>query len=111
MQTKNPIRDLQHIPAALQPLMNALSEVGTDLSRTIQRGPLGGALGAEVGENTDGDAQKALDVLADDAFAARLKSADVRWYASEEQDRVVELDPRGAMRWPSILWTDRPTST
>ncbi|SIO27161.1 D-fructose 1,6-bisphosphatase [Rhodovulum sp. ES.010] len=95
MQTKNPIRDLQHIPAALQPLMNALSEVGTDLSRTIQRGPLGGALGAEVGENTDGDAQKALDVLADDAFAARLKSADVRWYASEEQDRVVELDPEG----------------
>lgn len=95
MQTKNPIRDLQHIPAALQPLMTALCEVGADLSHTIQRGPLGGALGAEVGENTDGDTQKALDVMADEAFAARLKHADVRWYASEEQDSVVELDSGG----------------
>ncbi|MCO8145419.1 class 1 fructose-bisphosphatase [Rhodovulum tesquicola] len=95
MQTKNPIRDLQHIPAALQPLMNALCEVGADLSNTIQRGPLGGALGAEVGENTGGDTQKALDVLADEAFARRLATADVRWYASEEQDSVVELDPEG----------------
>ncbi|MBN2905525.1 MAG: class 1 fructose-bisphosphatase [Rhodobacteraceae bacterium] len=95
MQNENPIRDLQHIPAALQPLMNALCEVGADLSRTIQRGPLGGALGASVGENLGGDTQKALDVMADEAFADRLKNASVRWYASEEQDEVVELDPKG----------------
>ncbi|MBK1634504.1 class 1 fructose-bisphosphatase [Rhodovulum adriaticum] len=95
MQNENPIRDLQHIPAALQPLMNALCEVGAELAHTIQRGPLGGALGASVGENLGGDTQKALDVMADDAFAEKLKTADVRWYASEEQDDVVELDPNG----------------
>lgn len=95
MQNATPIRDVQHIPAALQPLMNALCSVGASLSHTIQRGPLGGALGASVGENLGGDTQKALDVMADEAFAERLRSADVRWYASEEQDSVVELDPQG----------------
>lgn len=95
MQNETPIRDVQLIPAALQPLMNALCKVGATLSNTIQRGPLGGALGAEVGANTGGDTQKALDVMADEAFAERLKSAQVRWYASEEQDSVVELDPKG----------------
>ncbi|MBL3571063.1 class 1 fructose-bisphosphatase [Rhodovulum sp. BSW8] len=96
MQRENPIRDLQHIPAALQPILNALCEVGIDLSRVIQRGPLGGALGAAVGENLGGDTQKALDLMADDAFCERLKSANVRFYASEEQDVVAELDPAGA---------------
>ncbi|ARE41641.1 Fructose-1,6-bisphosphatase, type I [Rhodovulum sp. P5] len=95
MQNENPIRDLQHIPAELQPVMNALCEVGADLARVIQRGPLGGALGAAVGENLGGDQQKALDVMADDAFADRLKGSGVRYYASEEQDDVVELDPAG----------------
>jgi len=95
MQKENPIRDLQHIPTALQPIMRALCEVGINLSRVIQRGPLGGALGAEVGENTGGDAQKALDVMADEAFSDRLRDADVRFFASEEQDDVVELNARG----------------
>jgi len=95
MQTFDPVQDSEHIPNDLRPLTIALCEVGAELARTIQRGPLGGALGAEVGANLGGDAQKALDVMADDAFAAKLKEADVRWYASEEQDDVVELDPKG----------------
>lgn len=94
MPSKN-ILVLDKIPEHLQPLMVGLCQVGVALSRTIARGPLGGALGAEVGENTDGDNQKALDVMADEAFASALKHADVRWYASEEQEEVVELDPKG----------------
>ena len=95
MRSDTAIRDAARIPEGLRPVMEALCEVGTDLSRTIQRGPLGGALGEEVGVNTGGDGQKALDILADEAFAARLTGAGVRWYASEEQDEVVELDPAG----------------
>lgn len=83
------------IPPQLQPVIDRLCRVAAELSHTIARGPLGGALGAEVGENTDGDHQKALDVMADDAFAAALKGTGVRWYASEEQDSVVELDADG----------------
>ncbi|MGC9369618.1 MAG: class 1 fructose-bisphosphatase [Paracoccaceae bacterium] len=95
MNSEHPIRELEHIPAPLRPLMEALCEVAAQLGHTIQRGPLGAALGEEVGVNTGGDGQKALDIIADDAFAARLKTANVRWYASEEQEEVVELDPAG----------------
>jgi len=84
-----------HMPAELAPIIEALCEVGRDVAAIIAKGPLAGALGAGVGENTDGDQQKALDVLADDMFAARLKSTDVRYYASEEQEHVVELNPKG----------------
>lgn len=95
MQKFDPIQESEHIPDALRPLTLALCEVGAELSRTIQRGPLGGSLGAEVGTNLGGDGQKALDIMADEAFAAKLEHAGVRWYASEEQDDVVELDPKG----------------
>ncbi|MCA0871212.1 class 1 fructose-bisphosphatase [Seohaeicola saemankumensis] len=83
------------IPAPLNDAMQALSRVAAELSQTIAAGPLGGSLGAEVGSNTDGDSQKALDVLADDAFAADLKGTGIRWYASEERDTVDELDADG----------------
>ncbi len=74
MSTTDVIDDTSHIPAALVPVMEALARVGRDLSRTIKRGPLGGnALGAGVGENLGGDQQKALDVMADEAFAADLR--------------------------------------
>ena len=95
MSTMDVIDDTSHIPADLLPVMKALALVGRDLGRTIKRGPLGGSLGVGVGENLGGDQQKALDVMADDAFAAELKKTPVRYYASEEQDEVVELNPAG----------------
>lgn len=95
MSTTDVFDDTSHIPAELLPVMEALGQVGRDLCRTIKRGPLGGSLGAGVGENLGGDQQKALDVMADDAFADALKATPVRYYASEEQDDVVELNPQG----------------
>jgi len=84
-----------NIPENFLALLEALCQVAGELSRTIAMGPLTGGLGEEVGENTGGDTQKALDVQADDAFRAALKDAGVRWYASEEQDEVVEIDTGG----------------
>jgi len=86
-----------HVPAALYPAVAAMCRVANDLSRTIAMGPLAGALGASVGSNMGGDTQKALDVQADDAFAAALKGTGIRWYASEEQDDPVEIDPDGTL--------------
>ncbi|MDX2484846.1 MAG: class 1 fructose-bisphosphatase [Pseudodonghicola sp.] len=85
------------IPAQLEAPMQALSRVASDLAQTIARGPLEGALGVEVGSNSDGDNQKALDVMADEAFAAALPGTGVRWYASEEQETVQEIDADGAL--------------
>jgi fructose-1,6-bisphosphatase I len=95
MTTSAPILSPDHIPDALFPVMTTLCSVAVTVADIIARGPLGQSLGAAVGENTDGDQQKALDVLADEMFADELKSAGVRYYASEEQDSVVELDPAG----------------
>lgn len=83
------------LPQDLAPIVSALTKVAARLSDTISRGSLGGCLGAEVGDNSDGDRQKALDVLADDVFADALKGTGVRWYASEERETVVEIDTDG----------------
>lgn len=89
------------IPEILRAPLSALCEIGAQLSRIIALGPLGeataGQLGAEVGANTDGDAQKALDVLADEMFSEALSGTGVRWYASEEQEQVVEIDTDGEL--------------
>ena len=85
------------VPGDLVPVMDALCRIAGDLSRAIARGPLGGRLGEDVGSNADGDAQKALDIMADDAFHAALHGTGVRWYASEERESVAEIDAGGAV--------------
>ncbi|PTQ66712.1 class 1 fructose-bisphosphatase [Celeribacter persicus] len=85
------------IPHDLRPTLAALCEVAAQLSRMIALGPLGGALDANVGSNTDGDIQKALDVIADASFVTALKDTGVRWYASEEKDDVIEINGDGTL--------------
>lgn len=77
--------------------IDRVAGVAAGLARRIQRGGLDEALGAAAGTNSDGDAQKALDVIADGAFRDAMAGAGVRYYASEEQDAIVELDPEGAL--------------
>jgi len=75
----------------------AIAEVAIMMSEIISLGDLQSNLGREVGENSDGDYQKALDVLADEAFMKKLSSSSVSWYASEEQEEVVELNKNGSV--------------
>jgi len=95
MTTTQKIIATEGIPADLAPVIEALCEVSREVAAIIAKGSLAGALGAGVGENTDGDQQKALDVMADEMFEARLRQTDVRWYASEEQEDVLDLNPGG----------------
>lgn len=89
------LKNTADIPAKLMPVMLALAEVSQKLAQTIADGPLAGDLSAAVGTNLGGDGQKALDLIADDAYMVALKDSQVRWYASEEQDEVVELNSTG----------------
>lgn len=91
MTTIDPAR----IPENLRPVIEAMCATGAQLSRVIARGPLAGKLGAGVGENSDGDQQKALDVMADEMFEAALRGTGVKYYASEEQEDVLTLDADG----------------
>lgn len=95
--SEQPIIDPELIPAELNSTIQALCRVGRDLAHRIARGPLGGSLGHAVGSNIGGDGQKALDVMADDAFEAALAGTGVRWYASEEQDEAIEIDRDGGL--------------
>lgn len=95
MKPENDKQLAQEVLGPLYPVVNALCRVANDLSRTVASGPLAGNPGSEVGSNADGDTQKELDVHADTFFATALEGAGVRWYASEEQDNVLELDPYG----------------
>jgi fructose-1,6-bisphosphatase I len=91
-----PVFPLAHVPPALQPLMQAIAEAAIALAARIARNGLEEHLGAAAGTNSDGDSQKALDVIADHLFLQAAKAGGVRHYASEEQERVVDL---GAGDW------------
>jgi fructose-1,6-bisphosphatase I len=74
---------------ALAATLEAIAGAAVELAARIAAGC---ALGAAAGVNADGDAQKALDVIADESFAAALSRAPVRWLASEERETVTALD-------------------
>ena len=92
---------LTDIPAGTDPAVaDALCRIATvtaGLARRIARGGIDEALGTAAGTNTDGDAQKAPDGIADEAFMTALAEGPVRFYASEEQDGVVDLNPAGTL--------------
>ena len=54
-------------------------------------------MGALVGENSDGDGQKALDIIADEMFFAQICTTGVRWFASEEREQVIEANASGTL--------------
>lgn len=69
----------------------AMAGVARNLAADISLGVLAGDHSVLVGENSGGDGQKALDLIADDAFIAALKGSQVKYYASEEQDIVLDF--------------------
>ena len=91
------ISDQPGITGDLGATLGSLADQAVTLASRIAQGGLGERLDAEVGENIGGDAQKALDVIADEGFMAGLKETAVRWYASEEQEGVVQLNPQGTL--------------
>ncbi|MFN4156150.1 MAG: class 1 fructose-bisphosphatase [Paracoccaceae bacterium] len=78
--------------------IDRIAGFGIALSARIARGSLAEALGAAHGDiNSDGDAQKALDVISDDMARAALDGSAVRYFASEEQDHVIQINPAGTL--------------
>lgn len=76
--------DEAEIPLPFKDLIYRIETVAAALARRIARNGLEEDLGDLRGANSDGDAQKALDIIADEAFQAALAGSDVRYYASEE---------------------------
>ena len=64
--------------------IEAIAEACIEISALVARGPLAGELGAEKGDNEDGDTQKALDLIANDLLIEALHAAPVSCLVSEE---------------------------
>ena len=71
--------------------IRALAAAAIDVSEVVGRGALAGDLAAQGEHNSDGDVQKALDVIAHKRFMQALEQAPVAQVASEEAEDVVEL--------------------
>ena len=84
-------------PADVAATLSALTATAVSLAAHIRRGPVAGALGAEVGVNSDGDTQKQLDLFADAAFAQGMRAAPVRAFVSEERKGVTPLSSDGRL--------------
>ncbi|MEX1662296.1 class 1 fructose-bisphosphatase [Thioclava sp. 15-R06ZXC-3] len=80
------------LTAELADTMTRLTQVGATLAHMIARNGIEGDLSQAAGVNAGGDGQKALDVIADEAFMDALRDSAVIHYASEEQDDVVDFD-------------------
>ncbi len=63
----------------------------TRISGLIGKGALSGNLGAVVGDNGGGDAQKSLDILANQILLEALARSPVAVVASEENEELVRL--------------------
>ncbi|WP_395666604.1 class 1 fructose-bisphosphatase, partial [Methylocella sp.] len=82
------------LKAAAQTLAE-IAATGAKMADLIGLGQLYGKLGAARGTaNSDGDAQKELDVLADEMFVEALRRAPVRAVVSEELKETVVLDEK-----------------
>ncbi|MGQ0671322.1 MAG: class 1 fructose-bisphosphatase [Hyphomicrobium sp.] len=71
----------------------ALAEACADISLLVARGALAGGIGAPTGRKSGVDPQKALDLIANERIAERLRSAPVAAIASEELIEPLTLKP------------------
>ena len=78
--------------AALAAVIAAIADAGIELAALISDGPLAGITGTEDGVNSDGDAQKDIDVAADAIMMRALRGTPVAAVLSEEQALPVAFD-------------------
>jgi fructose-1,6-bisphosphatase I len=82
--------------ASVAAVIAELAQAGVAIAAVIASGPLLGAMGAEIGQaNADGDKQRKLDIIADEAVVAALRRTSTAYYASEEEEAILTLNPEG----------------
>ncbi|MDX9873428.1 MAG: class 1 fructose-bisphosphatase [Spongiibacteraceae bacterium] len=96
MQRLPQVLQSQLLQPALITLLATLADGCRDIARQISRGAVAGVLGNAGAENVQGEAQKKLDVIANDILKALLLAEpSVRALASEEETEIVAANPDG----------------
>ena len=78
--------------AAVAEVVEAVAGAAKKLSRVIAAGPLVGITGVQGGTNPDGDAQKDIDIAADQLMRDALRASPVAAVLSEEAELPEVLD-------------------
>lgn len=81
------------IEAAIATTIGRLAEAAVTLGDAIGRGPLADDMHELVSHHADGDAQRRLDVLAEETVIDRMRHAPVRYLASEESESAIDIVP------------------
>ncbi len=82
------------VNTAVSKVVRRLAITAVEIRNTINQGVLGKAFSHNSGsKNADGDAQRALDILADDMFLESMRQAPIALYGSEELAHPALLDP------------------
>src|SRR5580700_2965438 len=82
----------KHLAATLE-LLAMIAKAGIQVADIVALGQLAGSVGAAMGSaNFDGDAQKRLDVLANEVFTQGMRRAPVAAILSEEMAHPLALD-------------------
>jgi fructose-1,6-bisphosphatase I len=77
---------------AVSRTVEAIAAACIEISALVARGPLAGQLGAEKGDNADGDTQKALDLIANDLIIEAIHEAPVSLLVSEELEEPFPIN-------------------
>jgi len=80
--------------AAAGAVLRQIASAAIEVANLISLGQLGGGVGVTVGtENSDGDTQRKIDILANEIFIGFLQGCPVAAVLSEELSRPLVLDP------------------
>ncbi len=83
--------------SALAKTVLAISDTSLKVSDMIALGAMAGSMGQVVGDNADGDAQKQLDVVANEMFIEALRDTAVGPFGSEENEAPFMLREDGTL--------------
>ena len=79
-------------------VIQRLATAALDVRKLVGQGALSAHLhGLRGASNSDGDMQKEMDVICDDLFLSSLQGAPVAFYASEELEHPVSLNPEARL--------------
>lgn len=92
-----PYRTGGELQAQVADTVIALAQAAVAISELVSKGDLAGDLAGSTGATSDGDAQKALDLIANDLILAALSRCPVSQIASEENDIIVHMSGKGPL--------------
>lgn len=78
---------------AIAATIGRLAEAAFTLADTVGRGPLADEMQDLIAHHADGDAQRRLDIFAEETVTERLRHAPVRYLASEESESALDMIP------------------